>query len=336
MSTSRTTTTTTNTTAGPSRSRPAAPTPPANPIGQDNEDLGDDEDDILRRAHERAAAAAKKKAEEEAAKKVVEEARRKEVAAAWELEERRRLMAEAATARSQRGTSPSEMSVSPRRPVVELRQAAKSKGKGKAPAQPVSRDPDDGDDGDDDNDDKEDRAPCERCKSKKLPCQMQAGKRSSIICKPCHDVKVRCSYSGRPTTSKQREGGSGKRIAVMESQMAQSLADLRALREADSKTHQYLRQLLRRQEDDHVCLIAMETRMAMMGMGEGPATAGPLRRTTGQRRPLKQRRVVEESEEEEEEEEEENEVEKDGEGEEEGTAPTEACSEKGKEKEVVE
>ncbi|GAW06968.1 hypothetical protein LENED_008927 [Lentinula edodes] len=188
------------------------------------------------------------------------------------------------------------MSVSPRRPVVELRRAAKSKGKGKAPAQPVGGDPDDGDDGDDDDDDEDDRAPCERCKSKKLPCQMQAGKRSSIICKPCHDAKVRCSYSGRPTTSKQREGGSGERIAVMESQMAQSLADLRALREADSKTHQYLRQLLRRQEDDHARLIAMETRMAMMGMGEGTATAGPSRRNnTGRRRPLKRRRIVEET-----------------------------------------
>ncbi|KAJ3910973.1 hypothetical protein F5877DRAFT_86689 [Lentinula edodes] len=352
MSTSRTTTTTHNS-AGPSRSRPAAPPPPATPVGQENEDLGDDEDEILRRAHERvrrireqkAAAAAKKKADEEAAKKVAEEVRKKKVAAARELEERRRLMAEAATARSQRGTSPSEMSVSPRRPVVELRRATKIKGKGKAPAQPVGGDPDDGDDGDDDDDDEDDRAPCERCKSKKLPCQMQAGKRSSIICKPCHDAKVRCSYSGRPTTSKQREGGSGERIAVMESQMAQSLADLRSLREADSKTHQYLRQLLRRQEDDHARLIAMETRMAMMGMGEATATAGPSRRNTGRRRPLKRRRIVEESEEEEEGEEgrevEEKETEKDGEGEEEEvieeeTAPTEAQSVKGKEKEVVE
>ncbi|KAJ3884147.1 hypothetical protein GG344DRAFT_84499 [Lentinula edodes] len=152
MLTSRTTTTT-NTTAGPLWSRPAAPLPPANPIGQENEDLGDDEDKILRRAHERvrrireqkATAAAKKKAEEEAAKKAAEEAQRKKMAAARELEERRRLMAEAATARSQRGTSPSEISVSPRRPVVEIRRAARSKGKGKAPAQPVGGDPDDDD-----------------------------------------------------------------------------------------------------------------------------------------------------------------------------------------------
>ncbi|KAJ3911595.1 hypothetical protein F5877DRAFT_85764 [Lentinula edodes] len=346
MSTSRTTTTTNNT-AGPSRSHPAVPPPPATPVGQENEDLGDDEDEILRRAHERvrqireqkAAAAAKKKADEEVAKKAAEEARQKKVAAARELEERRRLMAEAATARSQRGTSPSEMSVSPQRPVVELRRAAKSKGKGRAPAQPVGGDPDDSDDGDDNDGDEDDRAPCERCKSKKLPCQMQAGKRSLIICKPCHDAKVRCLYSGRPTTSKQREGGSGERIAVMESQMAQSLADLRALREANSKTHQYLRQLLRRQEDDHACLIAMETRMAMMGMGEEMATAGPSRRNTGRQRPLKRRRIVEESEEDEAEEEEEKGVEdkeKDEEGEEEETAPMEVQSEKGKEKGVVE
>ncbi|GAW07751.1 hypothetical protein LENED_009762 [Lentinula edodes] len=131
--------------------------------------------------------------------------------------------------------------------------------------------------------------------------------------------------------------------------MAQLLADNRALREANSKSHQYLRQLLRRQEDDHARLISMDTRMGMMGMGEGPATAGPLRRTTERRRPLKRQRVVEESDEEEEEEKE-QEVEEDGEQEveeEEGgmevegeaPAPTTAktvASEKGKEKEVVE
>ncbi|KAJ3885144.1 hypothetical protein GG344DRAFT_83059 [Lentinula edodes] len=121
--------------------------------------------------------------------------------------------------------------------------------------------------------------------------------------------------------------------------MAQVLADNRALREANSKSHQYLRQLLRRQEDDHARLISMDTRMALLGMGEGPATAGPSRRTAERRRPLKRRRIVEESGEEEEEEkeveEEEKEVDKDGEGEEEemgeeNTAPTEARSDKGK------
>ncbi|GAV99988.1 hypothetical protein LENED_001478 [Lentinula edodes] len=146
----------------------------------------------------------------------------------------------------------------------------KSKGKGKAKAQLVGRDPNDSDDGDD----KEDQAPCEWCKTKKLPCQMQAGKRSSIMCKPCHNAKVMCSYSGHPMTSKQWEGSSGKHITVMESQMAQGLANLQALREAHSRSQQYLCQLLRRQEDDHAQLIAIETRMAMMGVGCGTIKEG--------------------------------------------------------------
>ncbi|KAJ3872361.1 hypothetical protein F5051DRAFT_445254 [Lentinula edodes] len=373
MSTSRTTTTTTQPTAS-SSSRPADPLRPGTLIDED-------EDEILWealarvervKARKAAEAAKKKAAEEAAARKAEEERRKKEVAAKRkaaqeardrasraqqqdaELIERRRLLAEAATARSQRGTSPSEMLVSPRRPIVEIRRE-KGKGRARIPARPVGGDPDDGDNGnDDDDDDEEEREPCERCKANKIPCLQQAGKRSSVICKPCHDSKVRCSFSGQPSTVK-REGGSGERIAVMESQMAQSLADLRALREANSKSHQYLRQLLRRQEDDHARLIAMETRMAMMGMGEGPAVAGPSSRRTKRRRPLKQRRIVEESAEEEEEEEEkeveekEAEVEKDGEGEEEemeaeeegegeAPAPTTAkavASEKGKEKEVV-
>ncbi|KAJ3884828.1 hypothetical protein GG344DRAFT_83459 [Lentinula edodes] len=161
------------------------------------------------------------------------------------------------------------------------------KGKKNTKAQPVSGDPNDGDDGDNDDDNEEDQVPCEWCQNKKLPCQMQAGKRSSIICKPCHNAKVRCSYSGHLTASKQQEGGSGERIAVMESQMAQGLADLRALWEAHSCSQQYLHQLLRMQEDDHARLIAIETRMAMMGIAEGPATVRPSRRITEWRRPLK-------------------------------------------------
>ncbi|KAJ3804558.1 hypothetical protein F5876DRAFT_82965 [Lentinula aff. lateritia] len=251
------------------------------------------------------AAATKKKAEEEAAKKAAEEARRKKAAAAQELEERRRLMAEAVTARSQRGTSPSEMSV------TKTRGGTSAGGKERSVEIRMM-------------------ATMTRRRTERLANGAKA--RSSLA--KCRQARgVQSSW----------EGGSGERIAVMDSQMAQSLANLRALREADSKTHQYLRQLLRRQEDDHARLIAMETRMAMMGMGEGLATAGPSRRNTGRRRPLKRTRIVEESEEEEEEEEEEkgveekeNEVEKDGEGEEEETAPTEARSEKGKEKEVVE
>ncbi|KAJ3924528.1 MAG: hypothetical protein NXY57DRAFT_969688 [Lentinula lateritia] len=107
-------------------------------------------------------------------------------------------MAAAATARSRRGSSPEETSGSPRRPVVEIRRE-KNKGKGKSKAQPVDEDPDD-------DDEEDERTPCERCRNKKIPCQMQAGKRSSIICKPCHDAKVKCSYSGRPSIVK-REGG---------------------------------------------------------------------------------------------------------------------------------
>ncbi|KAJ3858232.1 hypothetical protein EV359DRAFT_88053, partial [Lentinula novae-zelandiae] len=314
--------------------------------------------------------------EEEAARKAAEELERQKRAAAarrqaaqdardwaiWaqeqedEVAERRQRLAEAAPSRSWRDTSTGGTSASPRRPVVEVTKM-KSKGKGKASAQPVGGDPDNGDDDDDD----EDREPCERCKVKKIPCLEQAGKRSSVICKPCHDAKVRCSYSGRPYVVK-KEGGtspSGERLAILESQMAQILADNWALRESNSKSHQYLRQLLRRQEDDHARLISMDTRMGLMGMGEGPATAGPSRRTAERRRPLKRRRIVEESEEEEEEEgerrveekekevEKEREKEKDGEGEEEveeeeeegevpalKTAKT-AASEKGKEKEVV-
>ncbi|KAJ3847307.1 hypothetical protein EV368DRAFT_87876 [Lentinula lateritia] len=55
----------------------------------------------------------------------------------------------------QQGTSPSEVSVSPQRPVVEIRKG-KDKGKGKARAEPVGGDLDDGDDGDDNG---EDQAP---------------------------------------------------------------------------------------------------------------------------------------------------------------------------------
>ncbi|KAJ3897064.1 hypothetical protein F5879DRAFT_928112, partial [Lentinula edodes] len=190
----------------------------------------------------KAAAAARKKAEEEAARKAAEEARKQKEAAARELEERRRVMAEAATARSRRGSSPGGSSV-----VVEIR---KEQGKGKAKAQPIGGDPDDGGDGKDDDDDEEDRAPCERCRSKKIPCQMQAGKRSSVICKPCHDAKVRCSYSGRPSTVKREGGGNplGERIAVLESQMAQLLADNHQLWDGQIKANTYHRHMTRKLE----------------------------------------------------------------------------------------
>ncbi|KAJ3884058.1 hypothetical protein GG344DRAFT_84645 [Lentinula edodes] len=183
------------------------------------------------------------------------------------------------------------------------------KSKGKAKAQPVGEDPDDGDDGDEDDDDEEDREPCE------------SGVASSVSPATTlkYDVRTRVAH----TPSRGRE------------------AQVRAAN--GWPFSKYLRQLLRRQEDDHARLISLDTRVTMMGMGEGPATAGPSRKTTERRRLLKRRRVVEESEEEGEEEEdrevEEKETEKDGEGEEElieeETAPTEAQSVKGKGKEVV-
>ncbi|KAJ3897826.1 hypothetical protein F5879DRAFT_995500 [Lentinula edodes] len=323
MSTSCTTTITQP--SASTSTRPADPPSPGAPIDED-------EDEILREALARVERAA------QGARDRAVRAREQED----ELVERRRKLAEAATARSQGGNSTGDVSASPRRPIVEVSRL-KSKGKGKAKVQPVGEDPDDGDDGNDDDDDEEDREPCERCRSKKIPCLQQAGKWSSVICKPCHDSKVRCSYSGRPYVVK-KEGGpspSGERLAVLESQMAQILADNRALREANSKTQQYLRQLLRRQEDDHTRLISMDTRMSLMGMGEGPVTAGPSRRIAERRRPLKRRRIIEESDEEREEEgeemeEREKETEKDGEGEEEGMAPAEARADKGKGKEVVE
>ncbi|KAJ3897431.1 hypothetical protein F5879DRAFT_983005, partial [Lentinula edodes] len=260
MSTSRTQThTTSSSTAGPSGHRRLVlsvnPTESADPDSREEEDLEEDEAEVLRKAQEKvrrmkerkaaaaAAAAAKQKAEEEAAKKVAEEAR--EQAAA--REERKRRMAAAATARSRRGSSPEETSGSPRRPVVEIRRE-KSKGKGKSKAQPVDEDPDDGGDGGDDDDEEDERTPCERCRNKKIPCQMQAGKRSSIICKPCHDAKVRCSYSNRPFTVK-REGGSnptGERLAVLESQVAQLLADNRQLRDGQVKANTYHRHFNRK------------------------------------------------------------------------------------------
>ncbi|KAJ3897961.1 hypothetical protein F5879DRAFT_995327 [Lentinula edodes] len=240
MTTSRTqTTTTSSSTASPSRSCPVPP-PPIDLTAQEEEGLEDedeDEDEIIRRAQacvERAARAAT--AREKAAQEARERAHRAQQQEE-EVAERRRLLAAAATARSQRGTSPSEVPVSLRRPVVEI--SKKSKGKGKAKAQPIDKDPDDSDD---------EKEPCERCRTKKISCQMQAGKRSSIICKPCHDAKVRCSYSGRPSTVK-REGGSnptGECLAVLESQVAQLLADNRQLRDGQVKANTYHRHINRK------------------------------------------------------------------------------------------
>ncbi|KAJ3884910.1 hypothetical protein GG344DRAFT_70981 [Lentinula edodes] len=95
------------------------------------------------------------------------------------------------------------------------------------PLQPVDEDPDDGDD----NDNK--KEPCERCRVKKISCQMQA---------------VRCLYSGRPSMVKQ-EGGSnptGKRLAVLESQVAQLLADNGQLHNDHIKANTYHRHFNRK------------------------------------------------------------------------------------------
>ncbi|KAJ3911416.1 hypothetical protein F5877DRAFT_85991 [Lentinula edodes] len=120
---------------------------------------------------QKAAETAKKKVAEEAAARKVAAARRQAAQDACnqairaqeqenEVVERGRKLAEAATARSQRGTSTGETSASPRRPIVEILKV-KNKGKGKAKAQPVGEDPDDGDDSNDDDDGNEDREPCE-------------------------------------------------------------------------------------------------------------------------------------------------------------------------------
>ncbi|KAJ3859760.1 hypothetical protein EV359DRAFT_86052 [Lentinula novae-zelandiae] len=305
MSASRTQTmtTTSSSTAGPSRSRPA-PLPPANPVEHDEEDLEEDEDEIIRSVQEKlrrmkerkAAAAAKKKAEEEAAKKAAEEAQKQQ-----ELER----------VRSPHGGQWWKL------------------GKGKGKARPRPRDPDDSGNGNDEDE----QAPCEQCRSKKIPCQMQAGKRSSIICKPCHDAKVRCSYSTRPLSVK-REGGSnptGERLAILESQMAQLLANNRQLREGQVKANTYHRHFNKKL--DWLMMDAARWRKSPPKMPE----AGP------SQLPRKRRRVVDSEEEEEDKqvekggegEGEEEEVEEEGEGE--APAPKKAetaASEKGKEKAV--
>ncbi|KAJ3808936.1 hypothetical protein F5876DRAFT_78238 [Lentinula aff. lateritia] len=57
---------------------------------------------------------------------------------------------------------------------------------------------------------------------------------------------------GEKAPSVKKEGGpSGEWLAVLESQMAQGLADVRSLREATTRTNQYLWQILRRQVDCH-------------------------------------------------------------------------------------
>ncbi|KAJ4475431.1 hypothetical protein C8R41DRAFT_923643 [Lentinula lateritia] len=287
-----------------------------------------------------AAAAAKQKAEEEAVRKAVEEER----AQATAREERRKQMAEAVTARSRQGTSPGEVSSSPRHPTVchesasapltcsafttllsrsvsllclvtpplplcdtmEVRRI-RGKGKERVQAEAAGGNPNDG--GDEEEDDEDDRAPCKRCRTKKISCQMQAGKKSSIICKPCHDAKVRCSYSGRPSIVKKEVGANptSERLAILESQVAQLLADNRQLHDGQVKANTYHRHFNRKL--DWLITDAARRRRLPPEMPE----AGP----SGLSR--KRRRVVDSDEEEEMEME--MEKEKDGEGEEEEMAP---------------
>ncbi|KAJ3884223.1 hypothetical protein GG344DRAFT_71506, partial [Lentinula edodes] len=300
----------------------------------------EDEEEIFWRAQARvervrakkAAAAAKKAAEEKAARAAAARERAAQEAREWairarqqeaEVVERRRLVAEVSTARSQRGTSP-------RRPVVEIRRAAKRKGKAKAQAE----------------------IPTTAMKG----MTMTTTKKTEHLAngaRPKNSLATCRQARGAPSSDAPQLRSNGKAAPVSASPswrakwLRVSLTSGRDRRRTRN-THQYLRQLLRRQEDDHARLIAMETRMAMMGMGGGSATAGPSRRTTEWRRPLKRRRIVGESDEEEEEEkgkEVEQGMEEDGEGEEEeegggmeaegeGEVPAKTvASEKGKEKE---
>ncbi|KAJ3858631.1 hypothetical protein EV359DRAFT_87435 [Lentinula novae-zelandiae] len=305
MSASRTITTTSNnsSTTGPSRSRPVPPTP-ADPSVHEEESL----EDILRRAQERVQKVRARKAAEAARKAAEEKAARAAAAREKAVQEARE---RALRARQQEEEIYGSM---------EIRRE-KGKGKGKAKAQPVDEDPDD-----DDNED--DRAPCERCRAKKISCQMQAGKRSSIICKPCHKAKVKCSYSGRPSIVKKEVSANptGEHLAVLESQVAQLLADNRQLRDGQVKANTYHRHFNRKL--DWLITDAARRRKSPPEMTEaGPS--GVLR---------KRRRVVDSDEEEERgiEEDGEGEVEEEGKGmeaEEEGEGKSPA-SEKGKEREV--
>ncbi|KAJ3846216.1 hypothetical protein EV368DRAFT_89374 [Lentinula lateritia] len=206
----------------------------------------------------RAEKEARKRAEEEVARRAAEE-REREEAAAWaastrrkeeEAAEMRKVATVAVTSRNRTGPSPSEVSTSTRRVEVEIPHMI-NKGRGKQRAEVTNGDPD--------HKENEEKAPCERCRVKKIPCLEQAGKRSTVICKPCHDAKVRCLYSGRRVVVKREGGPSGERLAVLDSQMAQLLAN-NHLRESASRTQQYLRQLLRQQDEDHARLVAIETK----------------------------------------------------------------------------
>ncbi|KAJ3877442.1 hypothetical protein F5051DRAFT_440580 [Lentinula edodes] len=327
MSASRTITTTTNTRSSPAAGPSNLPAVPPALRTASNEDDDQDKEEIMRRALARVQrvkerkmeTAAKKKAEEEAARKLAEDKRKE--ASAWasaaqeaqdraersrtqgeDITERRRLLADAAAARSQRETSPSEFSMSPRRPIVEISRV-KGKGKEKLQAEAASGDPDNSSDGEDDDDDNN-RAPCKRCRVKKLSCQMQAGKQSS------------------PSTVKWEGGGKpmGECLAVLESQMAQLLTENWQLQEGQVKANTYHSHI--NWKLDWLMMDAARQRNSPPKMPElGPS-----------RFPKKRKRVVDSEEEEEEEREKEMEKVEGGEEDEE-LAPKKAQLEKGKERE---
>ncbi|KAJ3925296.1 MAG: hypothetical protein NXY57DRAFT_968065 [Lentinula lateritia] len=177
MLTSQTTTTTIPQPRASTSSHPADPPRPNVPVDEDKDSIMRDALARVKRVKARKAKKAWKRAEEEAAaRRAAEEAERQRRAVAARRQAAQDACDRAIRAQEQeieRDTSTGETSVSPRRPIVEIARV-KSKGKGKASAQPIGDDPNDGDDGNDNDDDKE-REPCKRCKVKKIPWLEQAG-----------------------------------------------------------------------------------------------------------------------------------------------------------------
>ncbi|KAJ3925600.1 MAG: hypothetical protein NXY57DRAFT_1068057 [Lentinula lateritia] len=259
------------------------PTPPHPSMPSPSDDYG----------KKKAEEAAKKKVEEEAARRTAAEEQQQQEAA-----EKRRRLAAAAAARSRRGPPSSEATTSARQVEVKVPRLVK---KGKAPTrnEVSGGDPDNGDDGKDDDDKDEEKEPCEQCKAKKIPCLQQAGKRSSIILKK--------EVTSNPTS---------ERLAVLESQVAQLLADNRVLREGQIRANTYNRHMMKKL--DWLMRDAVRRRE---GSPEEPIPGPSVL-------PKKRRQLVD-SEEEREKEREQEEVR----GDEDEPEPKKARSEKGKERE---
>ncbi|KAJ3805010.1 hypothetical protein F5876DRAFT_70161 [Lentinula aff. lateritia] len=111
---------------------------------------------------------------------------------------RTRKVAAAAASHSCQRPSLSEASSSTNQVEVEILQIIR-KEKGKQRVEAIGGDPDDVDNSGDDNDDnnKEDgeKVPCKRYQIKRIPCLEQAGKKSTMICKACHNAKLDQIYS---------------------------------------------------------------------------------------------------------------------------------------------